>query len=76
MHFVSQPQRRDLEKCFPPITAATWPEVARRYLAAAAAARYLGTSEPKSSALVSLQLPGQLTNLEPAVSDVIRFDPI
>lgn len=56
-----------MDKFFLPINDATWPEVARRYLAALAAARYLGTSEPKSSALVSLQLPGQLTNLEPQV---------
>ncbi|GLI68148.1 hypothetical protein VaNZ11_012485 [Volvox africanus] len=63
---TSNLHRRDLSSAAPPITAATWPELARRYLAAAAAARYLATSEPRSSALASLQLPGQLQNLEPA----------
>lgn len=68
------PQRRDLMPASPPITPATWPEVARRYLAASAAARYLSTSEPRSSALVPLQLPGQLPNLEPAVGVVGHDD--
>ncbi|GFR49322.1 hypothetical protein Agub_g11348, partial [Astrephomene gubernaculifera] len=58
--------RRELSPASPPLTPATWPEVARRYLAAAAAARYLTSSEPRSSALAQLQLPGQLQNLEPA----------
>lgn len=61
------PQGRDLSSAAPALTAATWPEAARRYLAAAAAARYLSTSEPRSAALKSLGLPGQLANLEPAV---------
>lgn len=64
---AAAPQRRELSAAVPPITAATWPELTRRYLAAAAAARYLASSEPRSSALAPLQLPGQLQNLEPAV---------
>ncbi|GIL79624.1 hypothetical protein Vretimale_12325 [Volvox reticuliferus] len=63
---TSNLNRRDLSSAAPPITAVTWPELARRYMAAAATARYLATSEPRSSALASLQLPGQLQNLEPA----------
>lgn len=47
--------------------ADTWPEAARRHLAAAACAGYLGTSEAKSAALHSLQLQGSLANLEPLV---------
>lgn len=37
-----------------------------RYLAATAVAIYVGLSEPKSSALASVGLPGQLSNMEPA----------
>ncbi len=61
------PQGRDLSSAAPALDSDTWPEAARRYLAAAAAARYLSTSEPRSAALKSLGLRGQLANVEPAV---------
>lgn len=54
------------------MVAATWPEAARRYLSAAAAAGYLGASEAKSAALHALQLQGSLTNLEPLVRGALQ----
>jgi hypothetical protein len=39
-------RRKDLAAGMPPVTAATWPEAARRYLAAAAAAHYVAIAEP------------------------------
>lgn len=47
----------------PPLTEATWPEAARRYLAAAATALYLSTAEVRPPPPASLQLLGPLANL-------------
>eukprot|EP00798_Chlamydomonas_sp_ICE-L_P016238 gene16238-22404_t len=62
--FANALNKRDMAGASPPINEHTWPEVARRYLAAAATASFMGLSEPRSTALSTLQLPGSLSNLE------------
>lgn len=57
-------RHREYPNSSPPVNSRTWPEAARRYLAAVATAMYLGQSEPKSLALHSADLPGQLSYLE------------
>jgi hypothetical protein len=61
-------QLRDLRTATPYVDITTWPEAARRYLAAAATATFLAQGEPKSSATGSsakeLDLPGHLRCME------------
>ncbi|KAF6256132.1 hypothetical protein COO60DRAFT_144260 [Scenedesmus sp. NREL 46B-D3] len=61
-------QLRDLRTAMPHVDITTWPEAARRYLAAAATATFLAQGEPKSSATGSsakeLDLPGHLRCME------------
>lgn len=61
-------QLKDLRAATPYVDVTTWPEAARRFLAAAATATYLAQGEPKSSATGSsakeLDLPGHLRCME------------
>ncbi|WIA34750.1 hypothetical protein OEZ86_013057 [Tetradesmus obliquus] len=61
-------QLRDLRTATPYVDITTWPEAARRYLAAAATATFLAQGEPKSVATGSsakeLDLPGHLRCME------------
>lgn len=61
-------QLRELRAAMPQVDFTTWPEAARRYLAAAATATYLAQGEPKSSATGSnakeLDMPGHLKSME------------
>jgi hypothetical protein len=61
-------QLRDLRTATPYVDVTTWPEAARRYLAAAATATFLAQGEPQSSATGSsakeLDLPGHLRCME------------
>eukprot|EP00879_Flechtneria_rotunda_P015560 GHRR01016273.1.p1 GENE.GHRR01016273.1~~GHRR01016273.1.p1 ORF type:complete len:376 (+),score=247.41 GHRR01016273.1:1-1128(+) len=59
---------RDLRAATPHVDTTTWPEAARRYLAAAATATFLAQGEPQSSAAGSsakeLDMPGHLRSME------------